>query len=230
MKDKLVVRVTAESVYKKKMLMKLVMVVIAILLLFSSAVYGIVYIVNQTGNFTINLDPNLKASYKIMMSPYSDFRETNIILEAEALSYMDNITESWLPTNLDKLEGEHSNDNHIAYTFFLRNEGEDTIDYMASININSVIKNVDEAVRVAVYYNGSKTLYAKFQKGTKKSEPNTIPFVSNIKVMEKIRKKFEPNDVDKYTVVIWLEGNDPECIDDILGGEMKMAMVIRKYN
>ena len=31
-------------------------------------------------------------------------------------------------------------------------------------------------------------------------------------------------EVDKYTVVIWLEGNDPECINDIIGGELKMQM------
>ena len=28
----------------------------------------------------------------------------------------------------------------------------------------------------------------------------------------------------KYTVVIWLEGNDPECLDNILGGEFKIDM------
>ena len=31
---------------------------------------------------------------------------------------------------------------------------------------------------------------------------------------------------DKVTVVIWLEGDDPECVNAILGGEMKMHMDI----
>ena len=32
--------------------------------------------------------------------------------------------------------------------------------------------------------------------------------------------------IDKFTVVIWVEGDDPECLDDIIGGEMKMHMEI----
>ena len=31
-----------------------------------------------------------------------------------------------------------------------------------------------------------------------------------------------PGEVDKYTVVIWLEGEDPECVNDILGGTIEM--------
>ena len=33
---------------------------------------------------------------------------------------------------------------------------------------------------------------------------------------------------DKFTVVIWLEGDDPDCVDSILGGEIKMHMEIRE--
>jgi hypothetical protein len=32
--------------------------------------------------------------------------------------------------------------------------------------------------------------------------------------------------IDKITIVIWLEGDDPECVNAILGGEMKMHMEI----
>ena len=40
------------------------------------------------------------------------------------------------------------------------------------------------------------------------------------------RKDFKADEVDKFTVVIFLEGDDPECIDNIIGGEMKMHMEI----
>ena len=32
----------------------------------------------------------------------------------------------------------------------------------------------------------------------------------------------EPGKTDKYTIVVWIEGEDPECIDDIRGGYMKL--------
>ena len=40
------------------------------------------------------------------------------------------------------------------------------------------------------------------------------------------RTDFKPGDVDKITIFIWLEGDDPECVDNILGGEIKMHMEI----
>ena len=47
----------------------------------------------------------------------------------------------------------------------------------------------------------------------------------DIAVLEQ-REKISPGEKDKYTVVIWLEGDDPDCIDDIIGGEIKMEMKI----
>ena len=40
------------------------------------------------------------------------------------------------------------------------------------------------------------------------------------------REGFNPGVRDKITVVIFLEGDDPECVNAILGGEMKMHMDI----
>ena len=230
MKDKMTVKVTAEKVYRRKIIMKALMIIIAIMLLFSSAVYGVLYVVNKTGNFTISLDPNLKTAYRIAMSPREDFKQTVILLQAKALPYMDNITESWLPDDIDNVDGEHSGANYIAYTFYIQNQGTEPIDYMSAITVQAVIKGVDEAVRVAVYHNGVKTTYAKKQKDKDTPEPNTTPFISNVRVMEQVVKDFSPNEKDKFTVVIWLEGNDPQCVDDILGGELKLLMVVRKFD
>ena len=40
------------------------------------------------------------------------------------------------------------------------------------------------------------------------------------------RKNFKSGDIDKFTIVIWIEGDDPDCIDDLIGGEMKMHMEV----
>ena len=39
---------------------------------------------------------------------------------------------------------------------------------------------------------------------------------------------YKKGDIDKFTIVIWLEGDDPDCVDNILGGEIKMHMEIRE--
>lgn len=53
---------------------------------------------------------------------------------------------------------------------------------------------------------------------------NTVPFESAMTVCSGLRPGFEHDGMDKFTVVIWVEGEDPECLDDIIGGEIELAM------
>ena len=87
--------------------------------------------------------------------------------------------------------------------------------------IDDVIKNVDEAVRIRIYKNdGSYVTYAKKSaKGT--AESGTVTFVSDEIIAREHVADFNPGDIHKYTVVMWIEGSDPECTDNILGGEFK---------
>lgn len=225
-KKSLTVKVNADSIYKRNLKIRVVLMAIIILLMFLSTTYGLLYVANQNGYFTIELDPNLKAKNNMVISDSSDFRETPLILKINSLTYMDNISERWIPNNVDDIEGPHSKDNYLAYTFFVKNNGDVKIDYMTEINILSVIKNVDEAVRVALYKNGVKTTYAKVNRITKQPEPNTKSFSSSTQVMNEKQTDLKPGGVDKYTIVVWLEGDDPECVNDIMGGEMKMNMLI----
>ena len=74
--------------------------------------------------------------------------------------------------------------------------------------------------------NGNKTVYAKKNSLTGANERDTEMFYSDELAVLRQRKDFKPGDVDKYTVVIWLEGDDPDCVDAIIGGEIKMHMDI----
>ena len=122
--------------------------------------------------------------------------------------------------------GGHNGDNYIAYTFYVENMADETIHYWYKISILDVVKNVDEAIRVAVYLNGEKKVYAKANSSTSEPEKDTIAFKDLENVMLEQRKDFKSGDVDKFTIVIWIEGDDPDCIDPLIGGEMKMEMVI----
>ena len=220
------VTVNAKKVKKRRIITRFIFILFLALLLLLSITYVIVYIVNQTGNFTIMLDKNLQEKQSIIVSPRSDFAVRPVKMVVDSLKYMDNITESWLPADIDEIEGPHNGNNYLAYTFFVKNIGKKETEYRTTINILSVIKNVDEAIRVAVYFNGNKTVYAKRRPDTFEPEVGTVPFYKVDQVMNELRENFEPGEVDKYTVVVWLEGNDSECIDSILGGEMKMIMTI----
>ncbi len=220
------VKVTAKKIYRRKMFTRIVKMSLLVLLLFFSILYLILYVVNSNGYFTIKLDKNLKAERHILLSSDSEFSAETVEIKVKGLEYMDNITEGWIPFDeLTSKESDNSQDDYIAYTFFVKNDGNEEVSYKTKIVVESVIKNVDEAVRVALYTNGERKLYAKKAKDGKE-EPNTISFMSNHLVMQQDRDNIKPGQIDKYTVVVWLEGKDPECVDDIIGGEMKMAMII----
>ena len=93
------------------------------------------------------------------------------------------------------------------------------------MNIDNVTKGVDEAVRIAVYKNGEKTVYGKTKSnGAGRESDCDSEFLSSSIVMRTAGEKFKAKDKDKYTVVIWLEGNDPDCLDNIVGGTLKLSM------
>ena len=79
-----------------------------------------------------------------------------------------------------------------------------------------------------IYFNGNKSVYAKVNSYTKEPEKDTFPFFNESTAVLEQRKDFKPGDIDKFTVVIWLEGDDEDCTDNILGGEIKMHMEIRE--
>ena len=49
-------------------------------------------------------------------------------------------------------------------------------------------------------------------------------FVSERTIAMGTRENMEPMEVHKYTVVIWLEGDDPECTDELIGGHVGMEI------
>ncbi len=79
-----------------------------------------------------------------------------------------------------------------------------------------------------VFKNDQKTIYAKLSKKTGLAEEGTQPFysVEDKIIMLQQNENFKVGDVDKYTIVIWLEGDDPECTDELIGGEIKMHMTL----
>ncbi len=54
-----------------------------------------------------------------------------------------------------------------------------------------------------------------------------ISFISESVVARGSQTGVAPQDTHKYTVVIWLEGDDPDCTNDLIGGHVGMEMNMR---
>ncbi len=216
------IRATARSVNRRNTMLKVFGIVFLIATLILAVFYALSVFVDKAGNFTVWIPEG--GDKLITLSDTADFEICSTMLEADVIPQMDNITRSWMPDDLTEVDGCHNGENYIAYTFYLKNVGVEALDYCGQIDIHGVTLDADHAVRVMIVKNGEETVYAKAQKGSTEPEPDTVAFLSNTQVMSQITESFEPGAVDKYTVVIWLEGNDPECIDDIKGGVVKMSM------
>ena len=215
------------KIREREVKVKVIRVAILITLLFLILIYFILRTVYDLGDFTISLDPQEDTQSGLVMYESIETKEERKILKADKLEFMDNISINWLPDNLhNERDGAHNGENYIAYTFYLENKGSDAIDYWYTIHIDDVIKNVDRAVRVMIYLNDSRTVYAKANESTGNPETGTKEFYSETDVLLEERQNFNPGDIDKMTIVIWIEGDDPDCVDALIGGEMKMTMEI----
>lgn len=259
--EKYGVRTTAREVRKRKLLLRITVIILALLLLFLAIFFGCVTYANQAGRFTVNLDPDAIEKYGITLcenyeqayglgawadggtgpdgKPSADSNyESGVLIRGTAVENMDNITEEWIPADVDSgnHSGSHNGDankdgeiDYIAYTFYLKNVGREDADYNVSIDVLSVALGADEAVRVKVYRNGEAITYGKKPvKGTENDKYAKFGidkfFAKENKVMDRKVTNFKSGAIDKYTVLVWLEGWDPECVDDIMGGEVKLSM------
>lgn len=221
------VEVKAQKIYKRELMRKIIKLALLLLLIIISIIYLVLYVAYQSGRFTVTLDKNLSNQKNVYLSENGNIKERTRHLAAETVDYMDNISIRWLPDEIDtEAEGSHNGDNYIAYTFYVVNGGNETVHYWFEIDVDDTIKRVDEAIRIMIYRNGEPVVYAKKNEKTGNAEPDTKMFVSDsIAVLEQ-RKNFKPKSKDRYTVVVWIEGDDPECKNDLLGGEIKMHIDI----
>lgn len=213
----------ARKIKSHKRLTKKIKLILMLLILLVLLLYMIVSIVYNKGNFSITLDDNLHYKRSLIIYDNPEYKVYRSELYATPPDTFDNISYKWLPNDLVNYNGSHNGKNYLAYTFYIENQGKDITDYWTELIIKDVIKNVDEAIRIRIYKDDQYVTYAKAKKdGT--PEKGTIAFESGERIALDHVENFKPGDIIKYTIVLWLEGSDLECTDNILGGEFKVEL------
>lgn len=226
-KQKKKIKLNSERIKQRDRKISAVKMGILIMLLALIIMYFLLKLAFDTGYFTVSLDPDFAQESGLVMYEKLSEKYERKILKATKVEFMDNISVKWLPENLDELgEGSHNGDNYLAYTFYLENKGSETIGYWYEMHIDDVIRNVDKAIRIMIYINGEQTIYARANERTGEPETGTKKFYSDTEILLEHRENFAPGEIDKFTIVIYLEGDDPDCVDALIGGEMQMHMDI----
>ncbi len=203
-----------------KLQIVLTVLVVLILILFIAA-----FMQEKMGNFTINLNRLEMYRKGIAIAADGDFTEPTAKLEVSSVQDATNISINDLPENLAELDGDNSGRNYMAYTYYLRNAGKEDVSYVAKVTLDGSSKGAEKAARVAVWRNGERIVYAAPARDGSPEE-GCENFLSEDVVCSYEEPHFLVGNVDKYTVVIWLEGDDPECVDAIVGGSLEFSMVI----
>lgn len=224
-KDALELRRTAKEVKRHVILMRVLGILVVILIALIAVFYAVSYFYDKFGSFTVKVNKYDMINQGLTLSETPDYTASNATLNADILYDMTNISGVDISKTVDKINGSHNGENYIAYTFYLINSGKDTISYKGEMTIENVTSNLDEAIRIGVYKNGEKTVYGKTKSsGNGKESDCDSEFASSTVVMNTSHDKFKAGEKDKYTVVIWLEGNDPDCTDKLIGGTLKLGM------
>lgn len=240
-----IVRRTANEVKTYRTMWKVIPAVSGVAVLLLVIVYIISLLFSKYGSFTVKVGDLKDHKYMLSLSESDRFLNPVSRLNSKAVKDITNIDGNNLPDDLNDVNGEHNGENYVAYTFYCKNTGADEVTYNYRLLISRKTVGIDAAIRVRVYYtpfyytaeNGeynkddrSYTDYAKPKTGGN-GAPEIDPtnrvmtnFASSDTVMEGEVENFKPGDISKITVVIWIEGNDPDCTDDVLGGEFKVDM------
>lgn len=215
--------------------------------------YVMAAIYTQSGEFIISLDRDM-ADDGFILSETTDFSEHLITLYGTAVDGANNISIFDIDRNVMNVDGDHNGIDYVAYTFYIKNNTEDVHDYQYQLMIRDKDKGVENAAWVMLFKEGEQGIYAmmgadgkpesqssisefpfmeyaskEMQEAQNAAEGDmyeltTIPFEAKDVVCSGVREDIEPGEYDKYTAVIWVEGEDPECVDDIIGGYIELTM------
>lgn len=215
--------------------------------------YIMAAIYTQSGEFIISLDRNM-ADDGFILSETTDFSEHLITLYGTAVTGANNISIFDIDRNVMNVDGDHNGIDYVAYTFYIKNNTEEVHDYQYQLMIRDKDKGVENAAWVMLFKEGEQGTYAMIgADGEPESQSSvsefpfmeyasqemldaqtedtgdmhqltTIPFEAKDMVCSGLREDIEPGEYDKYTAVIWVEGEDPECVDDIIGGYIELTM------
>lgn len=228
---------------------RIIPALLALILLLLVMVYIAALLFMKNGSFTVSIKDYGDVKYALTLSENPDFKKHTSRLAVQGVENVSNISVADLPTDLNDVDGSHNGENYLAYTFYLQNSGTEVCSYSYKIAITRATLGIDGAARVRVYFNpryyiaetgkydyyGGYTDYAKpVTGGNGKPEKDIYGneltnFVSNNTVLENEAYEFAPKDIAKITVVIWLEGHDSDCNDDILGGQFKADMSFEAF-
>ncbi len=219
---------TAREVKTYRRLMRILPAAAGCMAALAAIGYVVSLMYSKYGSFTVTVNKFDNVKYALTLSEYPEFNSATARLNANAIEEIDCMSTADLPDYLDDLNGDNSESNYVSYSFYVKNAGKEMVDVDYEIFIRNMTLNIERAVRVRLYTgaadNRSYVDYAHPKTAGGGAEPGTTMFYNSKVIAMGQIQRLAPGDMYKFTVVIWLEGDDPDATDDVLGGQFKVDM------
>ena len=213
-----------------------------------TAIFGVIvaviilltYYGQNVGSFTVKLEDELYQR-NIYISTDEKFETKTARLEADSLkdaekTTLTRINQSICRNTIGTCVGNKS--SYLSYTFYLKNEGTETLDITETLKITKVKDNLDDCSWIW-YFEGEEdnlgTVYRK--KDTKgpvnlnldKDYPDKTDFLNQDTVFDKDVKGVKPGEVKRITIITWIESNDKDAQNFKGDGAIRYTLTFSLY-
>lgn len=200
-----------------------------------SVTFAIITFYGQNaGNFVISVDSSARIR-GIQISETPTFEQSLSRLMTDPIGEARDMTYTWLKIEeVERTNGNYKDIDHeyVAYTFYIQNSGSETLDVNYYIRITEAHYGIENAIRILVIEDGMQTMYMMPDEIAPGDDepyyPAQMPeaeyFLTDQMAMRKTFENFKPGQIKKFSILVWLEGYDPQTTDDILGGMIRLTM------
>ena len=251
MKDKWTARIRLKRISRYAILCSLVF----LLILSGFTLYG-----DRVGNFTVvlkedevNISACLTKNFEKDLTSRFDVPGIEYLSPTTYREIPDSLTHGVGIKN-------DENNKYMAFSFYLLNLTERAITYDFSVEITDELagtkddtckpsdalrililqeSEMDEALEGSASLKTDGNVYARqedSQEGIEALKAANYPddkvtyFAEGSEIIKREGIAFETDGIVKYTIVIWLEGYDISCRDELIGGRLKMRMNFNAYS
>ena len=202
---------------------------------------GLSYYGNSVGDLVVTVDDIINRALSLSETGEFGPEDASTMLAAQGIKDIRDSTYYYIPEDIREgngLKSDTKSNMYFAYSFYLKNASDVSISYSATVSIDRVTKDIDQAIRIMILVDDDEPMIFARPKadGTPEVLENnesavkkgytTIPFTES-KFSAVNQSVMEIDQIQKYTVVLWLEGWDAECTDAIVDGGLELSITFK---
>ena len=197
-----------------------------ILLLITGALSLLIAVITvygqYTGNYLISITKQAQKK-GIAISETNDFNELKSDIKFKPLNDLTDISESWLDIGeAENTDGQYYTEGleYIAFTFYLKNTGDETINVNYQIKVLDDYKNIGLATifKVREYVNINNEFRLKDDINYSKAFNDNKDTIASVDILG-----FRTGEVRKFTFFVWFDGEYSK--PEMMGGAIKFDWV-----